>query len=45
MISRSGDIVEAMRLSDAFEKLSMGPISLLSITRQVMALPKETLSR
>lgn len=35
-----GDIVEAMRLSDAFERLSMGPISLLGITRQVMALPK-----
>lgn len=36
-----GDIVAAMGLSDAFERLAMGPAELLGLARQVMALPKD----
>ncbi|MGE5617690.1 MAG: class I SAM-dependent methyltransferase [Sphingomonadaceae bacterium] len=34
-----GDVLAAMRLGDAFEKLAMGPGELLSIVRQIVALP------
>ncbi len=34
-----GDILAAMRLSDAFERLSMGPGKLVSLARRVVALP------
>jgi cyclopropane-fatty-acyl-phospholipid synthase len=34
-----GDILEAMRLGDVFEKLSLRPTEMVSLARQVMALP------
>lgn len=37
-----GDIVEAMRLGDAFEALASNPGRYLGLARQVIALPKET---
>lgn len=34
-----GDIIAAMRLGDVFEKIAMGPRELVSLARQVLALP------
>ncbi len=34
-----GDIIEAMRLGDLFEKMAMGPAALAGLARQLLALP------
>ena len=36
-----GDVIAAMRLGDSFEMAALGPAQLLSLARQVAALPKE----